>query len=304
MGIFNLKLFNYFRRYKWTAANFDTLQASLLGYPQTLLAAMCQDAILSGLDQAGSTGLSVNFTAGIAINSLGDLLAIENPGAVVVTNNIKSLIVVRPVVTSTNTIVRPTAPFDPVFLNTEQTAIVVKIDGDISNYPSKAAGDVILFGVVASSGAIVLTDLSLCELFGKSLEVSNLNPYNFVVGNRRNCTHRTLALALADAADGDRVRVMDSETVDTTLSSANDDFHIDFDPGVTFSKGTATTGLTLSGDGARVNGGRFTGFASGGNKAISLTGNFITILGTRFLNNDTDIDDTTGTNSLVGVINE
>lgn len=304
MSLFNLTLFNYYRRYKWTAANFTLLQNQLIGYSQTQLAALARDAVLQGLNQNGSSALNVNYLAGFAINSSGALLAKASNGSVAVTNNIKSLIVLRPVTTNINSIVRPTAPFDPVFLNTLQDSTVVSIDGDVSNYPSKAAGDVVLFGVVASGGSITLIDESQCELLGKTGELAKAKPHDIIVGNHREAHYRTLALMAAAVVSGNRVRVMDSEALTGTVTISVSDMKLDFDPGVAVTKSSAATGFILSGNGIRITGGRFSGFSTAGNKAIQITGNYCSIWGTRFATNDTDVDDTTSTNSLVGVISE
>lgn len=300
----DVKLYNYYRRYKWLASDFAALQDTLIRYPATLLASMTGGAVLSGFNPNGSSGLTMNYLAGVAMNSIGDLLAVAANGGVVVTNNVNSLIVVRPATANTNTITRPTTPFDPVSLNTEQTSSVVAIAGTLGVYPSKAAGDVILFGVTASGGSVTVIDQTQCELLGKASELRNSAPFNILVGNHRQCHYINLAAALAVAAAGDRIRVLDSETVNTTITCSVSDVNIQFDPNVVYTKGSAATGFTLSGNGIRFLNGRVTGFSSGGNKGINITGNYCTVLGTRFASNDTDVADSLGTSQQVGVINE
>lgn len=301
--LYDLELFNYYRRYRWTAQNFTDLQASLIGYPATLLSAMVRDGVLMGLNKTTDSGLNVSYAAGFAINSIGDLLGIENAGSVALTASVKHTVVVRPVYTSTNNITRPTVPFDAVPLNTEQTAIVVAIPGNISNYPAKAAGDVVLFGVTTNGTVVTDVDLSLCELVGKQAELSRMRGYTYVVGNRREANFRTLAEAVTVAVTGNRIRMMDSEALSATVTVAQE-IEINCDPGVTISKATATTGLVFSVAGVKLIGGRMSGFSGGADKAITINGNYCTVMGTRFAGNTTDVNDTVGTSQQVGVISE
>lgn len=300
----DVKLFNYYRRYIWNAVDFDALQATLIGYPSTLLAALCQDAVLSGLNQDGFTLLNANYLAGVAINSLGNLLAVAANGSVAVTNNVNSLIVVRPATANTNPITRPTPPFDSVYLNTEQTCSVVAIAGTLGVYPAKAAGDVILFGVVASGGAITFIDESRCELIGKSAELKTMTGYDAFIGNHRQCSYLSLADAFGDSPGGKRFRVLDDEVINAPYSCGADDVVVEFAPGVEFSKGTSATGFNLGGSGIKFIDGRFINFSTGGDVAINISGNYSSIIGARFFNNDTDVVDGPGTSQQVGVINE
>lgn len=296
----DVKTFNFYRRYKWSEVDFGVLQDTLINFPATVFAELFGDAVINGLNQNGSSSLNANYLAGYAVNSLGNLLAVSSGGSVAVTNNVKSLIVIRPVITNTNPITRPTTPFDTVDLNVEQTAQVVAIAGTISAYPSKVAGDVILFGVTASGGSITQIDESQCELIAKKGELQTAARYNKLVGNHRDCHYLDLASAIAAASTGDRIRVLDSQTLNTTITVSINDIDIEFDPGVTFSNGTAGTGFILSGTGVRLTKGRLTGFTT----AVSITGNYSTLFGQRFASNTTDVTDTLGTSQVVAVINE
>lgn len=295
----NVKLFNFYRRYKWNQDDFGILQDTLKGFPATVIAKTFGDAIINGLEQNGFASLNVSFLAGYAVNSLGNLLY-SAAGSVAVANNVNSLVVIRPVNADTNSITRPTAPFDPVFLNTEQTAQVVAITGTLGVYPAKVAGDVILFGAVASGGVVTLIDQSQCELVGKYSEFINLSPHNILVGNHRECHYRTLAEAIAVAVSGDRIRVRSSESLAVTVTISQDNINVEFEPGVTFSAGVATIGFAISGDGVRFLNGRVTGFTTG----INITGDYNTVMGTRFASNTTDVTDGPATSQQVGVISE
>lgn len=304
--ISTVNLFNFYRRYRWKDEDFEELQESLYQYPLSLLSALANKAVLSGLAYSSDTGLDVSFSNGVAINEDGKLLVIDddNNEDVTVTPSVNSLIVIRPVTTNTEAITRPVSPFDTVYLKSSQTAVVVAIAGTAGVYPSAAAGDVILFGVTADGSSITAVDHAQCELVGKTAPLNSVNPYNKLVGNDRSCHYRTLALALAAASAGDRIRVLTSEAVNTTIEAAVNNIEIVFDPGVAITQGTAGTGLLLSGDGIVVRGGRFDGFDGGSDIAISITGDYCSIMGSRFGTNDTDISDTNETSQYVGVINE
>jgi hypothetical protein len=292
----DVKLFNYYHRYKWDEIAFGMLQDTLINFPATIFANMAGDAVLKGLNQNGFSGLNANYLSGFAVNSLGNLLGASANGSVAVANNVNSLVVIRPVNANTTPITRPTAPFDSVFLNTEQTAQVVAISGTLGVYPSKAAGDVILFGAIAAGGVITLIDESKCELFGKSFETKTVN----VIGNHRDCHYLDIPTAIAALSAGAKMRVRDSATINAPIVCALNDVDIQFDPGVVYTNGTAGTGFTLSGTGIKFINGRLTGFTAG----IAITGNYCSILNTRFASNTTDVTDALATSQQVGVISE
>lgn len=303
--LYDLITFTYYRRYKWTEDDFAQLQLSILGYPGTLLKSSMRAAILQGLESNGNAALNVNYNAGVALSDQGDLCAIQAGGSVAVTNNVKSLIVVRPATAVTGSITRPTTPFDIVPFETTQNATVVAIAGDAVNYPAKQVGDVILFGVVAAGGAITDTDQTKAELLGKTGEMRRLSRFAAVVGNERHADYRTLAEAITAVAAGSLIRVLTGETINTTIAVNKNNLDIYCDPGVAYVKGTALTGFTFSGTGCKFRGARVSGFSGGGDKAINVTGNYNGFWDMRFANNTTDIDDTTNqTSQSVGVINE
>jgi hypothetical protein len=279
-----LNLFNFYHRYKWDEISFAQF------------AALAANSVLAGFNPNGSSGLSVGYLAGVATDINGDLLVKAANGNVTVADNSWSLVVLRAVVTPTVPITRPTAPFDSVFLNSSQTTSVVALAGGVSSYPSPLASDVVLFGAQASGGAVNLIDQSQCNLYGKSLETKSVK----VVGNHRDCDYIDLPTAIAASAAGAKLRVRDSATINATIACALNDINIEFDPGVIYTNGTAGTGFTLSGNGIKLLNGRLTGFTLG----INITGNYCSILNTRFATNTTDVTDGPSTSSQVGVISE
>ena len=104
--------------------------------------------------------------------------------------------------------------------------------------------------------------------------LNDFTGYAAIVGSAAYCTHADLATALADSTNvpaGSKVLVTASETVNSTISVPRNNIQIDFMPGVTFTKGSAGTGITIDGAGCRIKGGRFSGFTTA---AITITATF------------------------------
>lgn len=113
---------------------------------------------------------------------------------------------------------------------------------------------------------------------GAWTSLSSYTGYTAVVGSGAFCTHADLATALADSgvAAGSRILVTESQTIDTTISITKANIQIDFLPGVTFTQGAATTGITVGAAGCRIKGGRFSGFTTAISISSSYNYNFIT----------------------------
>lgn len=270
--------FHYYRRYEWNETDFAALEESLRSYSNDALGALVQGAVLKGLDFTSSTGLQLSFASGVAVGPSGDLMVATGTSAVTVVaptgaNSNKSLVVIRPVWTESDYMVRPTDPFDSVPLHRVLSASVVLIQGTQApspSYPSIQSQDVVLMGVELSAGATGITATSNLnyqkrDQLGKNNDLGDLSPYDYVVGSsHRLCTHKSLKQLLADAnvAAGSRVLVVDNETVDTSaiaITKAN--LEIKFKPGVTLTAGTSTTGMTVASSGVTIDSARFDGFS-------------------------------------------
>lgn len=115
-------------------------------------------------------------------------------------------------------------------------------------------------------------------------------------GTNAAATHDTLALAVADGALGAnaRVLILASQTINTTVDLTKSYWRITCAPGVTFTKGSVTTGISMNAEGIEWFNGRFVGFTTGGDKAIALTAqaDYAKVIGTRFVvSTDTEIDE-------------
>lgn len=132
--------------------------------------------------------------------------------------------------------------------------------------------------------------------------------FNAVVGTGAGATHPTLAAALADVlvTAGSRILIKEDATINATIQVTKHNIELKFMPGVTYSKGTATTCIQVSADGFKMYGGRFAAWSVGGDKAILIdaTSDYSMIRDVRFASCDTEIDDLASTTSVLGTITE
>jgi hypothetical protein len=150
--------------------------------------------------------------------------------------------------------------------------------------------------VNASTGMAGQSDVtdsrSLLPLCSSSSPTGS-NEYDKVVGNIANVgvTHSSLKLALDNASDGEKILVLEDETIDTTPVVNNNNIEIVFKRGVTLSRGTTTNGLEIDGNDCKLVNARFSGFSTAGDKAIIVNGERAYLDAPRFLNCDTNIED-------------
>lgn len=115
--------------------------------------------------------------------------------------------------------------------------------------------------------------------FGGGAGVAQYTGYSAIVGSAPYCTHADLAAALADAAvtAGSKILVVSNQTINTSaISIAKANLQIEFMPGVTFTNGSAGTGLAIAAGGVRIKGGRFSGFTIAISIGATFQFNFIT----------------------------
>lgn len=153
---------------------------------------------------------------------------------------------------------------------------------------------------IASQSSI--TDMRDLLPFAVSTSATGSSEYDAVVGDisQIGVTHSDLKSALDNASDGWKILVIKDETIDTIPVVLNNNIEIVFKRGITFTRGTATSGLQVNGSDCKILNARFSGFNTGGDKALKLTGNRAVIDSPRFLNCATNIEDT-GTNTFVNV---
>jgi len=116
-----------------------------------------------------------------------------------------------------------------------------------------------------------------------------------VVGSAPYCTHATLAAAVADSAVGTNVLVVLTEdyTVNSTINLTKAGWRIRALPGVTYTKGSAGTGISCQAARIEIERLKLSGFSTAGNKAITGTSawQYGRVLFCNFLNCDTEVDD-------------
>lgn len=133
--------------------------------------------------------------------------------------------------------------------------------------------------------------------------IAALQGYDWVVGV--GGTHATINALIADSnvVAGNSILVTSPQTLTVMQDITKSDLYFDFKPSAVYSKGlTLVTGIKVNADRVTIRGGRFTDWATGGDKAIQIAAGKKNnlIYGSRFANCDTGIDDL-GTNSALGL---
>lgn len=299
--------FYFYRRYKWRAQDFTMFQNTIMGYLQSIAAGFSGGSVLQGLLYDGGSDLSINVSPGLAFDSSGNILALNDEGTLDLQPSIKSLIVIRKLQQDENAITNPTDPLSTLPLNITQGAQLVAIAGDADNYPSKADGDVILFGVETDDISIRDVDSSMCEFITKMQQGLNAaNPYTRIIGNQQYCHFRTIQDLVASGINfGDRIRVIEDQTLIDPLLITQSGFLLEFDPEVQVINGGAATGIDLQGDRVSLIGGRFTDFTDIGDVAVHISGNYQYLSRNRFGAGTTNpIIDDTDTSNTGGILVE
>ena len=124
--------------------------------------------------------------------------------------------------------------------------------------------------------------------------------YGVVIGNTGTnpaATHDTLQDAIDDGALGSNqsVLITEGQVINTTIDLNKSGWRIRCLPGIVFSKGGTTTGISINADAVEWLDGRVVGFTTGGDKAVNFTasGTYGKVIGSRFAaGTDTEIDDT------------
>lgn len=102
--------------------------------------------------------------------------------------------------------------------------------------------------------------------------------FGAIVGSTTGCTHATIAAVVADVsvASGSRVLITESLTINATIAITKALF-LDFQPGISYTKGSAGTCITLGVAGCRVRGARFVNFTTAAIEILSTFNyNFVT----------------------------
>ena len=160
----DLRKFNFYPKYIWSATDFTNFQDYVYGGFRGTFAAYLGASILDGLKASAAGGLNVQITAGIAANEDGRFLRLLVNGTVAlpspVGNAARHLVVLRPLDTPATLIPEPLNPANNVPLHVKQEAQLVVIPGTPAAnpvYPATLAGDVVVAGLYLIAGQSVIT---------------------------------------------------------------------------------------------------------------------------------------------------
>lgn len=114
-------------------------------------------------------------------------------------------------------------------------------------------------------------------------------PYDVVIGDTNvhaSATHDTLQAAVDDGTLGSnqKVLILDDYTVNATITLSKAGWRIYFDPGVTYSKGSASTAFQISAADVDIRDGRFAGWSGGSDVVFqyTATADYNKVVGARF----------------------
>jgi hypothetical protein len=177
------QIFNFYRRYKWTAEDFEDLQSALLNLPRNTIQGLAGAAVFEGftivpnganLELTASSGVAVSPTGYLCVKTVStanSISEVDGPSGDVR----KDLIVVRPLEVEDTEITNPSNAFEQVNLKTKLQCEVVVLEGEESNapeYPSVGPNDVVLCGVRVQGGQTALNehdvDFSVRDIIGKN----------------------------------------------------------------------------------------------------------------------------------------
>jgi hypothetical protein len=176
-------IFNFYRRYKWTAEDFTDLQETLLTLPRNTIDGLTGAAIFEGFTiTANSVNMTLTTASGVAVSPTGylcvknistasDIEEVSGPSGLIR----KDLVVIRPLETQNTEITNPSNAFEQVNLKTRLQCELVVLEGSESTepeYPSIGENDVVLCGLRVQGGQTALTpndvDYSVRDILGKN----------------------------------------------------------------------------------------------------------------------------------------
>jgi len=125
---------------------------------------------------------------------------------------------------------------------------------------------------------------------------TNTSIYTVIVGSGDDATHATLQDAVNDGTLGTNqwVLIQEDQTINTAISLTKAGWRIHCRPGVVFTRGAASNGISIEAASVEIIDGRFVGYTTGGDKAITMTvaAEYCKVVGSRFAaSTDTEVDD-------------
>lgn len=163
----SIREFYFYFKYLWSPEDFENMQDWLQDEFRGIAEGAFGGSILSGLQASPGGGMTVDISAGLAVSPSGRLIVVPTTQNATVAspsgNPAKTLIVLRPTSTDTESIPEPVNPSNNVNLHAAHGYQVVVINGTPAaspSYPSTQADDVVLMGLEldASHATIVVGD--------------------------------------------------------------------------------------------------------------------------------------------------
>ncbi len=310
MALNRFEFFNFYEEYLWRETDFDTFQEMLKQLNNAGWRGAVGPAVLKGLDFEGAAAFQLDVGTGVAINNNGMPLVQTTTSTVTAAGpsggqGRKSLVVIREVTTDENMIVEPTNPTNTVPLNSTSESEILVIDGTAAAspaYPSKESGDVVLFGLIIGGSDTEITedsiDYSVSELVGKTTDFLKMaQGFDAIVGKSRYTDYREIndLMASTGVSGLRRIYIKDSDTLNEVQEINQPNMLFVFGPNVTYTKGTAATGLLVSASGVHLEMGSFEGFNGGSDAAIgyAATAEYGTVSRVRFKDCTNEIADAT-----------
>jgi len=162
MALVDIRQFVFYFKYLWSPADFLNMQTWLQSEYRAIAEGGFGASILSGIKASVSSGLTVSMTNGIAVNSDGRIVVFVAANATFASpagNPARSLLVLRPKLTSANFIPEPVNPANSVPLHQKLEYDLVVINGTPAAtpvYPSTVAGDIVVLGVSLTASQVTL----------------------------------------------------------------------------------------------------------------------------------------------------
>lgn len=316
----DFNFYNFYFRYRWKESDFLAFQTVLKNYASAIAKGFTGGSVLDGLKFSSASNFLVTLSKGAAIDVDGNPLIKDASEQVTFAGpsgglGRKSIVVIRRTLTDNNLIQDPNNIANNVYLNTNHSSQLVVIDGTAAAspaYPTKLAGDVVLFGVIIGGADTQITsasiDYSVRESFGKSSTALDfVKKFDLIVGRSHEADYGSLSDALASSGISlaNSILVKDSETVDSLITINKSDLKIEFDKGVVFTKGTAASGIVISASGVEFSGIKFKDFSSAGNVALGITGEKVSVHDCIFKNCLNEIvDQSSGLASILACFSE
>lgn len=158
-------LFNFYFRYAWDQNNFNDWQSGMVSLERGAMEGLFEGAVLGGFDLTAVSGMVLQASTGIAVGPTGYLMVMNSANNLIFTPPVSNprldLIVVRPLLTNTGFITRPTTPFDSVPLKVLQDCQVIVIqgtEGATPDYPAAGVNDVVIAGIRLTAAMSAFTD--------------------------------------------------------------------------------------------------------------------------------------------------